>query len=118
MSVVLIISEDTDTAQAIRTFLELEGHTILFAPTGEAGPSLFTANNPDLTMVDHHQLGLTGLQVIRELHRLAPDCRIIMITGGTLSEWVVMRFMQVAVLGRPISRSAVVSAAQAILGPG
>lgn len=66
--VALIISQQPD--------MEVVGS----AATGEEGVALFMRLRPDITLMDLQLPVMTGLQALREIKRVAPDARVIILT--------------------------------------
>lgn len=54
------------------------------AATGEEAISLFLTSRPDVTLMDLQLKGMTGVDAIRQIRRVQPDARIIVLTmyGG------------------------------------
>ncbi len=78
---ILIVDDDESIRVVIRKGMELAGHTVAEAVDGDEGMSAFTHESPDLVITDIMMPGTYGLQLIRNLHRQAPDVPIIAITG-------------------------------------
>jgi len=68
---VLLIEDHTDLAQNIGDFLELEGHTVDFAPDGIVGLHLGVTESYDVIVLDLMLPGIDGLSVCRRLRQEA-----------------------------------------------
>lgn len=64
----------------MRSYLELEGHSVLVADTGERALELASRSNPDLVVLDLGLPDLPGDEVARTL-RSASNVPIIMLTA-------------------------------------
>ena len=80
MATVLIVEDEHDLNQLIRTHLEADGHLVLQAFDGPAALTLVGQQPPDLIVLDWMLPGMDGLAVCREVRRehLMP---IIMLTA-------------------------------------
>ncbi len=79
---ILIIEDNADVAEHIGDFLELEGHTVDFAPDGVVGLHLGVTGSYDAIVLDLMLPGIDGLALCRRL-RAECDTRtpILMLTA-------------------------------------
>jgi len=74
-----------DDEQSMREFLEImltqEGYRVRTAATGEEGVKLYRQEEPDLILTDVKMPGMSGLDLIREVHTVNPHVPIIAITA-------------------------------------
>ena len=82
MAAILVVEDEVDLCNLIRTKLEAEGHSVLQAFDGPAALRLVEVHRPHLVILDWMLPGLDGLAVCRQLrqHYLMP---IIMLTART-----------------------------------
>jgi DNA-binding response OmpR family regulator len=82
MAEILVVEDEVDLCNLIRTKLEAEGHSVLQAFDGPTALSLVEVHHPHLVILDWMLPGLDGLAVCRQLrqHYLMP---IIMLTART-----------------------------------
>jgi len=82
MAAILVVEDEVDLCNLIRTKLEAEGHSVLQAFDGPAALSLVKVHHPQLVILDWMLPGLDGLAVCRQLRQnyLMP---IIMLTART-----------------------------------
>ena len=82
MAAILVVEDEVDLCNLIRTKLEAEGHSVLQAFDGPAALSLVEAHRPHLVILDWMLPGLDGLAVCRQLRQnyVMP---IIMLTART-----------------------------------
>lgn len=64
---ILIVDDDDDIRQFLRTSLELDGYTIVDSHSGEAGLEARAAFDPDLIILDQMMPGLLGTDVARRV---------------------------------------------------
>ena len=82
IAAILVVEDEVDLCNLIRTKLEAEGHSVLQAFDGPAALSLVEVHRPHLVILDWMLPGLDGLAVCRQLRQnyLMP---IIMLTART-----------------------------------
>src|SRR6266480_2394031 len=82
MAAILVVEDEVDLCNLIRTKLEAEGHSVLQAFDGPAALRLVEVHRPHLIILDWMLPGLDGLAVCRQLRQnyLMP---IIMLTART-----------------------------------
>jgi DNA-binding response OmpR family regulator len=82
MAAILVVEDEVDLCNLIRTKLEAEGHNVLQAFDGPAALRLVEAQRPHLVILDWMLPGMDGLAVCRQLRQnyLMP---IIMLTART-----------------------------------
>ena len=82
---ILLVDDDRDILQAMRTALEDLGPTILTAPNGNEAVRQAEGKNPDLVVLDQMLPGRSGFLVMEKLKRgkeKSDPPRVIMITGN------------------------------------
>jgi signal transduction histidine kinase len=80
---ILIVEDNDDARESLRLMLELDGHDVLTAATGEDGVDRALTDGPAIALVDLGLPGLDGFEVARRL-RAAPqgaDIHLVAITG-------------------------------------
>ena len=82
MAAILVVEDEVDLCNLIRTKLEAEGHSVLQAFDGPTALRLVEVHRPHLVILDWMLPGLDGLAVCRQLRQnyLMP---IIMLTART-----------------------------------
>ncbi|MDP9371241.1 MAG: response regulator, partial [Chloroflexota bacterium] len=82
MATILVVEDETDINNLIRTHLEADGHTVVQAFDGPSALTLVERHGPQLIILDWMLPGMDGLAVCRQLRRthLVP---IIMLTART-----------------------------------
>src|SRR6266581_766699 len=82
MTRILLIDDDALARDMLRQMLERAGYDIVEAASGRAGLQQYQATAIDLIITDILMPDQDGLEIILELRRLAPEAKIIAITGG------------------------------------
>jgi CheY-like chemotaxis protein len=85
---ILVIDDDPSLREAVEGMLRPLGFTVLEAPDGPSGLMLFRQHAPEIraVLLDLRLPGMTGQEVFREIHRMHPTARVILMTGLTEAE--------------------------------
>ncbi len=67
MAVILVVEDETDLCNVIRTHLEAEGHTVHQAFDGPSALAVIEGHAPELVVLDWMLPGLDGLSVCRRI---------------------------------------------------
>ena len=83
---ILLIEDDLAIATTLRRVLQDEGFEIVTETTGEAGLLQVKSGSFDVVITDLKLPGLSGLQLVRELHPHHPRLPILMMTAHGTTE--------------------------------
>jgi UDP-3-O-acyl N-acetylglucosamine deacetylase len=78
---VLIVDDEESVVQSIAGVLEDEGFRVAKAKSGEEAIKVFQEEEPDVTLLDIWMPGMDGIEVLKRLKWIAPECQVIMISG-------------------------------------
>ena len=78
---VLIVDDEESVVQSIAGVLEDEWFQVARAKGGEEAIKVFQQEEPDVTLLDIWMPGMDGIEVLKRLNWIAPDCQVIMISG-------------------------------------
>ncbi len=78
---VLVVDDEERVVQSITGVLEDEGFQVVRAGSGEEAVEVFQEKRPDVTLLDIWMPGMDGLEVLKRLKWIAPECQVIMISG-------------------------------------
>ena len=78
---VLIVDDEERVVQSIAGVLEDEGFRVTIAKNGEEAIDLFQSEEPDVTLLDIWMPGMDGIEVLKRLKGISPECLVIMISG-------------------------------------
>jgi DNA-binding response OmpR family regulator len=80
---VLLVDDDTEIVESMRTVLESRGYQVLVARDGNQGLVMAEQENPDLVVLDMMMPKRSGFLVLEKLRRSHPvPMRVIMITAN------------------------------------
>jgi two-component system, NtrC family, response regulator len=83
---ILIVEDDRGIVVTLRRVLAEEGHRVVVDPRGDTGLACAASQNFDLVLSDIRLPGLSGLDLVRELHRIKPRLPIILMTAHGTTE--------------------------------
>lgn len=77
---VLIVDDDADLCEMLRSYLSAHGWAVLAAHTGAHGIAMAREQHPDLIILDVMLPDLDGFEVLRRLHKVEPY-KVLMLTA-------------------------------------
>jgi DNA-binding NtrC family response regulator len=83
---VLVVDDEELYRSALQRILERVGHAVLTARDATEALDLVSSQPLDLVLCDIKMPGLNGLELVRQIHDLAPDLPCIVITGYSSAE--------------------------------
>jgi UDP-3-O-acyl N-acetylglucosamine deacetylase len=78
---VLVVDDEERVVQSIAGVLEDEGFRVAKARSGEEAIGIFQEEEPDVTLLDIWMPGMDGIEVLKKLKGISPDCQVIMVSG-------------------------------------
>jgi UDP-3-O-[3-hydroxymyristoyl] N-acetylglucosamine deacetylase len=78
---VLIVDDEDGVVKSIAGVLEDEGFGVIKAKNGEEALSVFSQEEPVVTLLDIWMPGMDGIEVLKRLKGVAPECLVIMLSG-------------------------------------
>jgi DNA-binding response OmpR family regulator len=108
---VLIVDDDVDHAESLADVLEMRGHPVALAHSGEAALETFRAGEFDLVLLDVKLPGINGVETFLELKKIRPAARVMMMTGFSLEQLIAQAIENGAlgVLYKPFSATELLS---------
>lgn len=82
MASILVIDDNSEFRDILRTHLEANGHRIVVAGNGEEGLALLERGGIDMVLTDILMPQRDGLEVLREARRRWPGLPVIAVSGG------------------------------------
>lgn len=87
-STVLIIDDEKSIRDLVSAQLSREGRQVLLASDGQEALEMFRRERPDLTILDLHMPGMTGMEVLRKIREIDSQAMVIIFTGSYSEESV------------------------------
>ena len=117
----ILYVEDDPTGREVALFnLRRAGYDVIPASDGQEALSRFSLEKFDLVITDVRMPGLSGLELVRRIHRMVPCLPIIVVTafGGMETAVEAMRGGACYFLAKPFDRAHLQLAIEKVLGGG
>jgi two-component system, chemotaxis family, chemotaxis protein CheY len=82
MARILVIDDDHLVRDTLKSFLQVEGHTVLLAVDGNDGLRQCREQIVDLVICDIFMPEKEGIETVREMRQMMPTVPIVTMTGG------------------------------------
>jgi DNA-binding NtrC family response regulator len=83
---ILVVDDEEHYRSALERILARVGHQVVTARASSEAIAVVASDPVDLVLCDYKMPGINGLEVIRQIHELAPDLPCIVITGYSTPE--------------------------------
>ena len=83
---VLLVDDEMEVREVYEESLKSGGHDVVVAGGGKEALSLFARHRFDLVITDLSMSGLSGFDVAKEVKRLDPDVRVILLSGWSIQQ--------------------------------
>jgi signal transduction histidine kinase/ActR/RegA family two-component response regulator len=85
---ILIVEDNVDNREMLRTALGLLGHTVFAAPDGPTGLAMANAERPDVALIDIGLPGMNGYELAKQIRRTPAfrDIHLVALTGYEQAE--------------------------------
>ncbi len=81
MARILVIDDQPDIREVLKTLLEEEGHEVYLAAEGLEGLRVFAESPAEIVITDLHMPGMNGLETVRALREQSCPAKIIVMSG-------------------------------------
>jgi DNA-binding NtrC family response regulator len=88
-STILVIDDEPNILTTVRRNLEVEGHTVMVAGSGQAGLAKLAESDVDLVLLDVMMPGESGLEVLPKIRLASPETIVVMMSGNATIETAV-----------------------------
>jgi two-component system, NtrC family, response regulator HydG len=83
---IFIVDDNKDLAQGMAMLLELEGHNVTLAYSGEQALDIFKQQDFDITFMDIKMPGMNGVESFFEIRKIKSNAKVIMMTAYSVKE--------------------------------
>jgi CheY-like chemotaxis protein len=120
MACIVVIDDQEPIRRIVRRALEQAGHEVLDASDGEVGLQLLESHSADVVISDIFMPGLDGIQTLRQIRKLFPRVKVIVMSGGDSSGMLDLRrdaelLGAVKTLAKPFTGREIVAAVNSVL---
>ena len=81
LSTILIIDDEKNTREGLKTFLESQDYDVLTAANGDEGWSIYKQEKPDLVLTDIRMPGTDGVALLEKIKADHPSTAVILLTA-------------------------------------
>ena len=82
---ILVVDDQQEILESLEGILSDEGHEVIVAQDGQEALHLVQSDAPDVVFLDIWIPGIDGMQTLKAIKRIAPECSVIMMSGhGTI----------------------------------
>jgi len=109
---VLIVDDELSIRDTLSEFVREEGYDVAVAADAAAALELLKREAPSVVVTDIILPRVTGIELLRQIHEVAPDVQVIMITGEPTADTAAeaVRLGAFDYLSKPVLRSGFTSA--------
>lgn len=86
MARILIVDDEISIRETLSEFMREEGYQVESAEDADAALDTIARDEPDVVVTDIILPRVTGVELLREIHEIAPDVQVVMITGEPTAE--------------------------------
>ena len=83
---IFVVDDDRDFAEGVALSLELAGHEVAFAYSGEEAVRMFREQTFDVTLMDVRMPGMGGVESFFEFKKIRPEAKVILMTAYTVED--------------------------------
>jgi len=86
---VLLVDDEQEFTSALSERLEIRGHAVRVADSGEEALEIAEAEPPEVVVLDLKMPGLSGIEVLKRLKSMLPQVPVLLLTGyGSTEEGI------------------------------
>jgi len=117
---IFVVDDDRDVAEGLAEVLEVSGHSVKLANSGEEAMRLLRDQKFDIAFINAKLPGMTGIESFLEVHKIQPTTRAIMMTGYTVEQLLTQAVADGAVrlVQKPFGLDTVQSALESVMPNG
>ena len=83
---IFVVDDDRDLAESLAEVLELSGHEVEIAFSGEEAVEIFRQRDFDISFMDVVMPGMNGVESFLEIRKIKPDAKVFMLTGYSVAQ--------------------------------
>ena len=87
---ILIVEDDKAIVALIREFLAMNGHTVKVCNDGQSAIEIYKQGGIDMVISDYRMPKMNGVELLKALKKLDPDCCAMMITAHATNKAEIM----------------------------
>ena len=114
---VLVVDDEKSIRETTKAFLEDANYRVATAENGKKALALAQRELPDLVLLDLMMPGMSGVDVLKELHAMDPDLPVVVVTAYPDSALMAqaLRYPPITLLPKPLEKSALLRTVNRVL---
>jgi len=77
----LVVDDEKGVSDQLKDFFGKRGYNVFAATSGDEALRLVKKEKPNIIILDIVMVGMTGIEVLREIKKINPKIRVIMLTA-------------------------------------
>jgi excisionase family DNA binding protein len=114
---ILVVDDEKSFRTTSRIFLESDGYRVATASNGEEALDLARRESLDMVLLDLIMPGISGVEVLKELHRMDHDLPVVVVTAYPDGELMLeaLRYPPVMLLPKPLEKTTLLRTVHRVL---
>jgi len=83
---IFVVDDDKDAAEGLSEVLQMFGHQVQLAFTGEEAVKIFQEQDFDVSFMDIMMPGMNGVESFMEIRKIKPNAKVFMMTGYSVQQ--------------------------------
>jgi len=83
MEKILVVDDEIEVCNALTEFLSIKGYQALAAQSGKEALLVVNEKQPHIVLLDIIMPGMSGIETLKEIKKIAPRTGVVMITAVT-----------------------------------
>lgn len=83
---ILLIDDDNEVLESTQMTLEMNGHNVITASSGEVGIHMYKEHNPSLVLLDLNMPKIDGFETFSKLIAYDKNAKVVLFTGSLIDE--------------------------------
>ena len=83
---IFVVDDDKDAAEGLSEVLQMFGHHVQLAFTGEEAVQIFQEQDFDVSLMDIMMPGMNGVESFMEIRKIKPNAKVFMMTGYSVQQ--------------------------------
>ena len=86
MEKILVVDDEIEVCNALKEFLSIKGYRVFTAQNGKDALLTINEEKPHIVLLDIIMPGMSGIETLEEIKKVAPGVGVVMITAVTDGE--------------------------------
>lgn len=96
---VLVVDDESSVRDLLKDLLKKEKYSVQSAPSGEEALDIINKEDFDIVLLDIKLFGMSGLETLKKIKEVKPNCAVIMTTGFGYDEDLIAKSRELGCSG-------------------